>query len=296
MDSCCICLEKTFPKSEHAILMTPCNHIFHKKCIILANFNKTVSRCSLCRAELDLPNIEKIKYQLNETELNTFPELQDLYNLMDNFDELDWVNLDGELLLKSWFISGGYAVYLYLKLIEKKAMCFYGDNINIYTVNNNIFFNNLKVNLHDLKNNIKYDSKFIEFNAHVKIGKLKRTRNENFLSVKKDHESDFSSVLDCTKMISESVHIEKKTNIEISKINCLLKYSKNKDRIFDILNEFDLSCCKIAIMIKKTRGLLTLKFYIHKDFWCNIYSSNVDCMSNRLFKYKLRGFDLIEFE
>jgi hypothetical protein len=296
MDSCSICLEKIFPKSDSRIIVTTCNHIFHVRCIYLANYNKSEIKCALCRAEMKVENIEKIKYLLNANELKIFPELFDIYNLMENpSDDFDWIN-NGELGLKSWFISGGYAVYLYNKLIEKKYFASYTD-INIYSVNPNVFFkSNNKIAKINLKGgeieSSKYESKYIDYCVPLKIGKLRRTTNENFLKVENEN---FSSLLNNTNMISEMCHINNEIKLNICKLNNILKYEKNKNRIDSVISEFDLSCCKIGVIIKKSHGLLSLKFYIHKDFWCNIYNKNGVESDHRIVKYKLRGYDLMEF-
>lgn len=296
MESCSICLEKIFPKSDSRLILTNCNHIFHLRCIYLANYNKSEIRCALCRAEIKIEDIEKVKYNLNESELKIFPELSDIYNIMENENNFEWVE-NGDLGIKSWFISGGYGVYLYQKLIDKNIFCTYTD-INIYSSNENIFFkSNGKIAKINLKEGdiepLKYDTQYIDFCVPLKIGKLKRSTNENFLQVANEN---FSSVLKNTNVISEMCQINTETKINICKLNNILKYEKNKKRIYSIVSEFDTSCCKIGVIIKKKKGLLTLKFYIHKDFWCNIYKENSINTEYRILKYKLRGYDLIKFD
>jgi hypothetical protein len=157
------------------------------------------------------------------------------------------------------FIAGGFASAFYSSLTNKNKTIEY-DNINLYYID----FDNL-----------------YEYSKHSKpIMKCENTNN----IIKKIE--TYSNIDSYNRMLYEIAFLTSKT-----------KNSIDMDILHSIqllFNSYDLSCCKIAFVIKNNY----LEFYIHTDYYLNIVNVCGHSMFHtglRIDKYKKRGYQIDKY-
>lgn len=361
---CDICKQEIFYNDKMQLLN--CNHIFHKKCVLKMNYNKSISKCAICRNELDIPIINKFKLKEISLDYKDFNIINKLFVL--NKDNLN----------KEWFISGGYAVYLFSKYFKNESVKKLNNtqfdseniddynNIDIYSFSDYIDFYDNVINLNENPENlhrseIMYDNRDnFDFNEYNYLYTQQRneieyditeeylqqnytqndtqddTQNDTLDEMEgymPDNESiittptinyedyDLNNLIKYRKEISihtyeqkitgESLNylnknifipIDTNTNhkseikINIWRLNDEYRNSEFKKILIEYFKKIDLSCCKIAVIIKLKNNKYTLTFYVHKDYNMETYKvvSNKTKTLIRVLKYTRRGY-LMEF-
>lgn len=275
---CPICLEDLINKE---CIVVDCNHIFHKKCIYYANKDKSINRCSLCRTEITIPEITKISKKITIHDSYTQLILADLVNLMDGEEDYQFEKiLYSDIVKKSWFVMGSFALFLYMRYIKDKVYDHNYSDIDVYTFQDYITFdkklicvkNEKETDLDKNKSNIIDYIRRIEIGTQMEFTKIKSLYIEN-----EEYNEQKSSLMDN----------KTKTKIDFIKIS---KTGDIKQTFRKIFKTFNISCCKIAArIIREKENTYKLKFYIDKAFYYDTYTeSDV----KRIMKYKYRGFNL----
>jgi hypothetical protein len=371
---CDICKQEIFYNDKMQLLN--CNHIFHKKCVLKMNYNKSISKCAICRNHLDIPIINKFK--LKEISLD--------YNDFNIIDKLFLLNKDN--LNKEWFISGGYAVNLFSKYFKNESVRKQNtefefeniddySNIDIYSFSDYIDFYNNVINLSENSENLQrseiiselhrenfdfdeyrylytqqneiedYDiteqylpQNYTQLNDNtldnrldIQDNRLDNTGDEmegyipdnesttNTIPNINYEDYDANNLIKYRKEISIhtyeqkitgeslnylnkkiSIPIDANTNhkneikINIWRLNDEYRNSEFKKILIEYFKKIDLSCCKIAIIVKLKNNKYTLTFYVHKDYNMETYKviSNKTKTLIRVLKYTRRGY-LMEF-
>lgn len=256
---CCICLESSVSIKLDK-MYTTCNHFFHKKCLYKACKDNEKFRCCVCRVWQRFPLYEK--------------------------ENIEWYQIDKNIKLKllkiekamgilcpnttEYVISGGFSVYMMQKLRGKSPSWKAGD-VDIY---------------------IPDDSDFL---LNYKVKGLKIVFND--MSIKIDEYYDKNKYKNCTKY-----------NYTLNNITTVIKYTvctgdgffhmdlifvKNPNKIYRIVEEFDLDCCKVAFKINRSN----IKMYIHRDFYIDGFKLKNNDFENkktelRIKNYRNRGFSV----
>ena len=279
---CPICLEDLITKE---CIIVDCNHIFHKKCIYYANKDKSINKCSLCRAEITIPEITKISKKITIDDKKTQQIMTDLINLMDGEEDYQFEKiLYSGIIQKSWVVMGSFALFLYMRYIKEKSYDHNYSDIDVYTFQDYVTFNKKLIcvkkeektsNSDKKKTNIINYIKRIELVNQIEFTKVKSLDIEN-----EEFKEQKNALMDAkTKTIIDFIKIAKTNDI--------------KKTFRDIFKTFNISCCKIAArIIREDENTYKIKFYIDKSFYYDTYHYLDE---KRIMKYKYRGFDL-EYE
>lgn len=277
---CPICLEDLINKE---CIVVDCNHIFHKKCIFYANKDKSINRCSLCRTEITIPEITKISKRVKIIDNYTQMIISDVVNLMDGEEDYQFEKLlYSDVVKKSWFVMGSFALFLYMKYIKEQEYNHNFSDIDIYTFQDYIMFDKKLIYVKtekEEKESDKKKSKTIEYIKTIEIGTQMEFTKIKSLDIESEiYKEQKSSLMDTkTKTTIDYIKISKTDNI--------------KKTFKDIFKTFDISCCKIAArIIREKEDTYKLKFYIDKAFYYDTYKDKSNI--KRIMKYKNRGFDL----
>lgn len=118
MTSCLICLDDTHKKE---LYITPCNHIFHKTCLLkipnlekIHNFNDEIKfniiQCPLCRKKMSIPEIFRKQFSCSILNEKLFNSLSNLYRKLNEFN-----------LNKKYVFISGYSAKLLYNLIHENS-------------------------------------------------------------------------------------------------------------------------------------------------------------------------------
>jgi hypothetical protein len=185
-----------------------------------------------------------------------------------NIDELMKQGLGSEMVLMksiiqrstkyraNFIISGSYAVFMYQKLHNKNPKWEYGD-VDIYTLK---------------------DFELRETHPGAKIRDLSCTYDMvgyRYLSKVLWRKMDIKYVK------QYKIEGEKTFNVDIIHIEGI-----KKERLYTLVDNFDLDCCKIAVEMK---GKMVI-FYIRNTFYADSYTMQGNKTEERKRKYRSRGF------
>ena len=286
---CSICLEDLI---NEECTVVDCNHIFHKRCIYYANKDKSVNKCSLCRSEITIPDIIKIKKKIDLKDTYTQGIIDDVINIMDGENtELEFQKyFYNDTINKSWFVLGSFALFLYKKYIKEEDYEHNYTDIDVYTFQDYIVHKNNFISISTMED-IKQENnqEIVEYKKMIEIeNKMEFSRIKSI----KINESNVIEELDIKSSVLESTCTTKVNFIK------MLYSNYNIKNIFkNIFKKYDISCCKLAVrIIREGDGVYTLKFYIDKGFYYNTYKIMDKYTIQKVLKYRFRGFDLIQEE
>ena len=288
---CSICLENLLSRE---CIVLDCNHIFHKKCIYYANKDKSENKCSLCRSIVTIPNITKIKTRAVISDSYTQSIINDVVCLMDGNDTTAEFEkyFYSDIVKKSWFVSGGFALFLYKRLIELDESYNHSySNINIYTFQDYIIFKDKCIHVNDFESS---DNKYVRSDLIEYVKSINIDSKLEFSKIKTI--SINGNSLDKNQKISV---IETTGCLPIDFIRLNNNSTENvyglKNILIDVFKKIDLSCCKIAVrIVREQENEYTFKFYIDKAFYYEKYKVLYKDTEERVIKYRYRGFTLDE--
>jgi len=259
---CCICLDENSDNNHHIFKMiTQCNHYFHKSCFYRANRGKSNISCPYCKSiQHDIYTREKYNYcQLNYDSLFVIRQIQ---KIMKN------------LYIINYAISGSFAVHTHQTLHNFNPKWKYND-IDVY-------YNNYMYNLY-IPDIMKIDNLIIM-----------KSNNDN--TDYTSYSRITSNIIDVNKLL---VYVKTNKSDEeivlkkIMSIDLIFVYNKKP---YQIINNFDLDCCKISIVLLER----DFKIYINNNFYIDSYKvldiKNKDKIIKRIEKYRDRGFKCLDLD
>ena len=271
---CIICLDNLINDKDE-ILILECNHLFHKRCFYNSIKDKKYKCPFRCNISINncLQLISKHKYiEKIVKKVEITPIIETILNIVD------WSKRDT-------FIAGGFALSLY-----KNFTIAYSDidfmTTNITSINMDILLcENYGIEAH-------YNNKYISFNTN--------NYDDNTRTIQNNYTKVINKIEDVIKLKNKKLD-SGYMDIDIVKLqsnyyNKILKLSLEND-IYDTLNSFDISCCKIAFTYNNDNEFI---FYIHPDYYNNRAYINTKDTSNglntlkRIEKYKNKGIVDIE--
>jgi hypothetical protein len=276
---CVICLDNLINDKDE-ILILECNHLFHKRCFYNSIKDKKYKCPFRCNISINncLQLISKHKYIEKIVKNVKIP-----LNIETILNIVDWSKRDT-------FIAGGFALSLY-----KNFTIAYSDidfmTTNIRSINMDILlYKNYGIETH--YNNNKY----ISFNTNNLVDYY----DNNTRTIHNTYTKVINKIEDVIKLKNKTLDSEY-IDIDIVKLqsnyhNKTFKLSLEND-IYDTLNSFDISCCKIAFTYNNDNEFI---FYIHPDYYNNRAYINKKDISNglntlkRIEKYKNKGIVDIE--
>ena len=262
---CTICIDDLYLLNEELIIL-PCKHKFHKKCIynnIMMNGYKCPFKC-----EIDILS-EKILQKINNNSDNKYIEKFNKRIIIPDTIEKILNMIKWENKNENVFIAGGFALALYnnfkIPYTDIDIMC---DNLNVLNFTELFLNKEYIVEVENIENNNYKDyGYYYNKNSIERVIKLKNDLNN--------------------------------LNMDIIKLKEVKKNRENKltNIIYDTIDKFDISCCKIALTYQLDNNFT---IYIHPDYYNNrAYLDKTDEKKrlktlNRIEKYKMKGIKNIE--
>lgn len=261
---CSICLNNSLDNNAQIEKMfTCCNHFFHKKCFYKANYHKSCVSCPLCNQKT-YDRYEKRTYKISEMNQEILNQFKLIKKIIEN------TNINKN----DFILSGSFAVYIFQLFCNKNPKWKYND-IDIYYSDNNTFKLESK-SIIDSKlviKNKEYNNKYKYKNTTSHIKQVNKIDVFNLDKVESNSESN-----------SESITLKKYISFDFIKV----KYNK----LYSVVESFDLDCCKIYIKIIDE----FIELYIHNDVYVDSFKLISNVTQDRIIKYKERGFNCEKFD
>lgn len=254
--NCAICLiDENEIDVQKERMISKCNHFFHKQCFYQANRENDIKKCPICRTPCpEEYTIKTYSYsEIPKEYMRIFKRLVQLSHLYKN----------------DFIVSGSFAVYMYHILYNKKVPKWKYNDIDIYThssINDDIYYTiNNTLFISNTNNSTESVCKYYKNLTNIKsVNKLSSFSLKNITK-----ETDF---------------IQKIENYDIITIDSKIT------PLYNIVEDFDLDCCKIAIQFSQNNGI---DLIIHNSFYVDSYTirkKSIKNTMNRVLKYRERGF------
>lgn len=251
---CSVCLDE---KSDHDNsvykMITQCNHYFHKKCYYRANRDKVQHNCPYCRA---------VNPSCLTSEIYSFFQIP-----KSHFNNINLINIIClKIGITNYAISGSFALHLHQTLHNQPPKWDYND-IDVYYSG----FDSKRIL------NIMLSGEYIIFKKNI------FQHNDNYPKISPE-------IKDITKLTVYTKISNENEDFILKKIFSIDLISVHQSNPYNIINYFDLDCCKISFIY----GYSALNFYINNDFYVDSYKiphiSRKYATLNRVKKYRARGF------
>ena len=254
---CSICLDEESDNDHHIYKMvTQCNHYFHKACFYRANRGKFSISCPYCKMTYPITYTRE-RYNYNQLNYDTMFVIRQIQKITRKIG------------IMNYSVSGSFALHMHQTLHQLGPTWKYND-IDIYY------------------NNYMYETYIPEI---MKIDNLiiMKTNDE---STEEKYKSYFG-ISPIIKSIDKlSIYVKKKRSnnkndeVILQKILSFdLIYTYHR-KPYEIIDSFDLDCCKIAMTFNNS----DIKMYIHNDFYVDSYRIINKKTRERIKKYRERGF------